>query len=78
MKGLASWEAIEMSSPTELAFHEDFWREELEPRFFSFFFDHAKKESKVSTERLLYREMPFENQRIKKDVMANSFQHLHH
>ena len=44
--------------------------------FGSFFFDYAKKESKVSWECLLYREMPIENQRIKKDVMGNSFQHL--
>ena len=44
------------SSPTELAFYEGFWREELEPRFFSFFFDQAKKESKISCDTSLYRE----------------------
>ena len=48
MKGLASWEAIEMSSPTEFAFHEDFWSEELEPWLFSFFLSQVKKELKKS------------------------------
>ncbi len=37
---------------------------------------YPKKESKISWEGLLYREIPIENQRIKKDVMGNLFQHL--
>tara|TARA_R110001592_G_scaffold43005_3_gene139669 strand:+ start:96033 stop:96263 length:231 start_codon:yes stop_codon:yes gene_type:complete len=37
--------------------------------FGSFFFDYAKKESKISLEGLLHRETPVENHCIKKDVM---------
>ena len=37
---------------------------------------YPKKESKISWECLPYREIPIENQRINKDVMGNSFQHL--
>jgi len=43
----------------------------LEPRFFSFFFDHAKKESKISWGTLLYREVELKNAIKKIDVMGN-------
>ncbi len=38
-----SWEVTNGNSPTELTFCEGFKDEELEPRFFSFFFDQLRR-----------------------------------